>query len=261
MVRLGYSSRLELRGLRGFQGLGQVDLTQFNLAQNLLQQANTLLQSMEALYAGNPAALEDLGPPLTDLQTSFQNLQQAYVYAYTTATGAPPPTNLFGLGRRGMRGLGQWQVSVPSGAPIGAVVSGLRTLLAYISGWQGIAQTAIRYWYRTMSANTRGLGQIPPYSLPTGTSTPLGVPESALPGTSWQNYVFGTLSSDQIAQLEQQEAAALVQAGASPADAQSQAASDVTSAVGAASAAPTEISWGWLAAGAAALYLIFQGLK
>jgi len=121
---------------RGFQGLGAVDLSQYNVAQKMLSTANANLQALAMAYANNPTAFPaTFGNQLIEAQQRYTTILQAYIYAYGLAVGSPPNTT-------GLEGLGQWQTYVAAGVGIVAILAALYELNRFISVLQTQAQNA-----------------------------------------------------------------------------------------------------------------------
>jgi hypothetical protein len=135
---------------RGLNGLGAVDLSQYNLLQQYLQAANANLNALQASYAANPSAFDSsFGPALVAAQNEYTELLSAYAYAYALATGNDLPmtgTGLYGLGSRGKRmGLGQFPVLpvIYAGMGIATLISAALLLNKYIGVLQTQAQAAL----------------------------------------------------------------------------------------------------------------------
>jgi hypothetical protein len=118
------------RKRRGLGSLGQEDRSQYDLAGNLLRQINQKLKAIEAQLRAqmpapgtqDPALAEALGK-LIEAQKRYNDLLQAYIYAYGIAFG-PPDT-------RGLE-LGQWQVYVGAGIGIAVIIAAAYELNKYL---------------------------------------------------------------------------------------------------------------------------------
>lgn len=128
---------------RGLNGLGAVDLSQYNIAQSYLATANANLQALQQAYAANPTSFDaTFAPSLNEAQNRYTTILQAYIYAYGLAVGNPPSTTgLEGMGR--MRGLGQWQTYVVAGVGIAVIVAALIELNNFIAVLQTKANAAL----------------------------------------------------------------------------------------------------------------------
>lgn len=150
---LGYQwrPRRSLLG-RGLGTLGAVDLSQYNLAQQLLQGARNSITQLQNAYAQNPDAYSsDTLNSINESQQRYTDILKAYIYAYTGATGQQVPTSLYGLG--------QWQTYVVAGVAIGVIVAALYELNNFINVTQTKAQADLNKTQTAMNAQAQ-LAQI-----------------------------------------------------------------------------------------------------
>ncbi|MGH8135070.1 MAG: hypothetical protein ACRER4_01885 [Steroidobacteraceae bacterium] len=121
------------------RGLGAEDRSDFDLAGNLLRDANQKLKAIEAqLRSQMPTpgtqnlALGEALRKLLEARQRYNSLVQAYIYAYGIAFGPPDTSGLE---------LGQWQVYVISGVAIGVIVAAAYELNKYLDVLGQQAQT------------------------------------------------------------------------------------------------------------------------
>lgn len=120
---------------RGLRGLGAVDLSQFNLAQQLFGQSKAQLQSIYQQYVANPGVFSaDTGTKLTEAQSRYTTLLDAYIYAYGLATGKT--FDAVNAGLAGGQGLGQFVTYIAAGVGIAAIVAGLYELNKFMNALQ-----------------------------------------------------------------------------------------------------------------------------
>lgn len=122
------------RNMGGLAAMGAEDRSQYDLAGNMLRQANTTLKTMEQQYqqaapGTYPAAI---GSGLIEARQRYTQLLQAYIYAYGVAFG-PPDT----------AGLQQWQIYVATGVGIAVVVAGIYELNKFLNNQQTQMQAAL----------------------------------------------------------------------------------------------------------------------
>jgi type II secretory pathway component PulL len=107
------------------------DRSQYDLAGNLLRDANSRLKALEAQFASRTLS-NDFGPKLIEARNRYETLLSAYIYAYGAAFGPPDTTGLEGL-RPQRQNLGQFQIYVAAGVAIAVIVAALYELGSYIS--------------------------------------------------------------------------------------------------------------------------------
>jgi hypothetical protein len=147
-ARMGAYQWRPRRSLLGLGGLGAVDLSQYNLAQQLLQQARNNITQLQSAYAQNPDAFSsDTLASINEAQSRYTDILKAYIYAYTGATGQQVPVSLYGLG--------QWQTYVVAGVAIGVIIAALYELNNYIAATQTKAQADLNKSQTAMNAQAQ----------------------------------------------------------------------------------------------------------